>query len=54
MFYFETFENNDCNQIKTKSEPVPFIEAGYLDGQCVKNTFELLPYGDYIQYYCSE
>ena len=39
-YTFETFEDNQCGEIKTKREQVPFINEKYQDGDCIKNKFE--------------
>ena len=36
-FYFETFENKECGEIKTKKEYVDFINSKYIDGECIKD-----------------
>ena len=32
QYYYETFEDKDCNEIKTKKEIVAFIGTNYVDG----------------------
>ena len=39
IYTFETFEDNICGEIKTKREPVPFINENYKDGTCIKTDF---------------
>ena len=54
MYYYETHYTDKCVEVKTKNEPVPFIENGYLDGTCIENTSNLHNYDVklYVRYYC--
>ena len=37
MYYFLTYEDDECKEVRTKTEPVPFIPSKYTDGECIKD-----------------
>ena len=38
-YFYETYENYECTEIRTKKERVEFIDKDYVDGQCIKDDF---------------
>ena len=53
MFYYETFEDKECKEIKTKKEPITELENYNEDGVCKKDDF-FYKEGGFVQIYCSE